>query len=75
MTMAVEFGEWTPEARNRLDLASFAGPHRTFPIVTQRDVDDAMELLARTRGDGGRVTKARVVAIALLKGLKVPRSC
>src|SRR5260221_12942640 len=56
--------------RDKLSEADFAGPNRTFPIVTQSDVGDAMKLSGKAKDPAA--VKARIAAIARRKGLTPP---
>ncbi len=56
--------------RDKLPEADFAGPNRTYPIVTQQDVTDAMELSGKAADPAA--VKARIGAIARRKGLTPP---
>lgn len=53
--------------RDRLDAGDFAGPDRSFPIVTPGDVSDAASSLGRTKHDPAQV-KSRIISIAHRKG-------
>ena len=53
--------------RDKLPEGDFAGPHRSFPIVTPGDVSDAASSLGRAKGDHDSI-KARIIAIAHRKG-------
>ena len=52
--------------RDRIPAADFAGPNRSFPIVTPDDVEDAARSLGRA-ADSAAV-KAKIIAIAKRKG-------
>jgi hypothetical protein len=56
--------------RDKLSDSDFAGPNRTFPIVTQSDVTDAMKLSGKAADPAA--VKARIAAIARRKGLTPP---
>ncbi len=53
--------------RDKLPATSFAGPDRSFPIVTPKDVHDAVRSLGRTKHDRAKV-KAGIIRIARAKG-------
>lgn len=53
--------------RDKLDADDFAGPDRTFPIVTPKDVHDAIPNLNHTDHDKDAI-KAKIIAIAYRKG-------
>jgi len=57
--------------RDTLPESDFAGPQRSFPIVTQSDVSDALHLPGALAADPAAV-RARVRSIARRKGLSVP---
>jgi len=56
--------------RDKLPDSDFAGPHRSFPIVNQSDVSDALGLAGHA--DDPDAVRARIRAIARRKGLSVP---
>lgn len=56
--------------RDKLPDSDFAGPHRSFPIVTQSDVSDALGLAGHA--DDPDAVRARIHAIARRKGFSVP---
>ncbi len=58
--------------RDKLPESDFAGPHKSFPIVTQKDVDDAWHLASTGHGDDPAKIKANIRRIAKKKGFKVP---
>jgi hypothetical protein len=56
--------------RDKIPDDDFAGPHRSFPIVTPGDVSDAASSLGRAKTDqaGRDEIKARIIEIAHRKG-------
>lgn len=58
--------------RDKLPDSDFAGPHRSFPIVSQSDVGDALHLVGHA-ADRDAV-RARIRSIADRKGFSVPES-
>lgn len=56
--------------RDAMDDSDFAGPHQSFPIKTQEDVDSAAHLIGHA--DDPEAVKAKIIAIAKRKGLSVP---
>ena len=56
--------------RDKLPETSFAGPHRSFPIVNQSDVSDAMHLSGHA--DNPAAVRANIRRIAHEKGLEAP---
>lgn len=56
--------------RDKLDESDFAGPHRSFPIVNQSDVSDALHLVGHA--DNPDAVRARIKEIAHRKGFHVP---
>ena len=56
--------------RDKLGESDFAGPHRSFPIVNQSDVSDALRLAGHA--DDPDAVRARIHAIARRKGFSVP---
>jgi hypothetical protein len=56
--------------RDKMDASDFAGPHQSFPIKTQADVDAASHLIGKSDNPGA--VKAKVITIAKRKGLKIP---
>ena len=56
--------------RDKLPETSFAGPHRSFPIVNQSDVSDAMRLSGHA--DDPAAVRANIHRIAHEKGLEAP---
>lgn len=62
--------------RDKLSDSDFAGKHRSFPVVTQADVSDALQSIGRAGDDNYSPEKLRsnILSIARRKGLKVPES-
>jgi len=58
--------------RDKLPEGDFAGPHRSFPIVSQGDVSDALHLVGHA--DNPDAVRARIRSIADRKGFSVPQS-
>ena len=58
--------------RDKLPESDFAGPHRSFPIVNQSDVSDALHLVGHA--DNPDAVAARIRSIADRKGFSVPGS-
>lgn len=56
--------------RDKLDESDFAGPHRSFPIVNESDVSDALRLVHHAADPAA--VRARIHAIARRKGFSVP---
>jgi hypothetical protein len=56
--------------RDKLKEDDFAGPHRSFPIVTPGDVADAVSSLGRAREENRAAIKAQIISIAKRKGEK-----
>lgn len=72
----VTYNERWPQSR-RDDLKEkspedFAGPHGSFPIKSQKDVDSAAKLIGHA--DDPEAVKAKIKAIAKRKGLTVPEA-
>jgi len=64
---------WNAAARDKLQKESpedFAGPHKSFPIKSQKDVHDAARLIGHA--DDPEAVKSKIKAIAKRKGLSVP---
>lgn len=55
--------------RDKLPAEDFAGPDRSFPIVTAGDVSDAASSLGRAKGDTASI-KANIIRIAKAKGFE-----
>ena len=62
--------EWTTRKRDELEPKDFAGPHQTFPIADQDDVDSAAKLIGKA--SDSEAVKRRIIEIAGRKNLKVP---
>ncbi len=60
--------------RDKLDDSDFAGPNRSFPVVTQGDVSDALQSLGRADPANRDSIKAKILSIAKRKGFTVPDS-
>ena len=58
--------------RDKLPESDFAGPHRSFPIVNQSDVSDALHLVGHA--DNPDAVRARIRSIADRKGFSMPDS-
>jgi hypothetical protein len=56
--------------RDKLGESDFAGPHRSFPVVNQSDVSDALHLVGHA--DDPAAVRARIHDIARRKGFSVP---
>ena len=56
--------------REEIDAEDFAGPDKSYPIVTQASVDDAASLIGKA--DDPDSVKAKIIAIAKRKGLTIP---
>jgi hypothetical protein len=64
--------DWPKGKRDKAPKSTFAGPHESFPIETQTDVDAAAKLIGHA--DNPEAVKARIKEIAKRKGLKIPSS-
>lgn len=62
--------DYTQKDRDQMDASDFAGPHQSFPILTQQDVDNAARLIGHA--DDPDAVKRRVIAIAKRKGFTLP---
>lgn len=60
--------------RDKIPAKDFAGRHRSFPIVTESDVADALQSIGRAGPDNydAAELRRRIVAIARRKGFSVP---
>jgi len=58
--------------RDKIPAEDFAGPNRTFPIVSQSDVEDAHGLAGHA--DDPDAVRSKIRAIADRKGLKPPKA-
>lgn len=65
-------GHYTDKDREKIPEEDFAGPGRTYPIVTQGDVHDAAKLIGHAADPAA--VKAKVKAIAKRKGFSLPES-
>lgn len=63
---------WTQKKRDALPEDDFAGPHQSFPIKSQKDVEDAARLIGHA--EDPEAVKSRIKSIAKRKGFKVPKS-
>ena len=62
--------------RDKLPAADFAGRNRSFPIVTQADVSDALMSIGRAGKDNydPATLRRNIIRIARRKGFKIPKS-
>lgn len=60
------------KARDEIPAEDFAGPDKSFPIVDQGSVDSAAHLIGKAANPDA--VKAKVIAIAKRKGLKIPEA-
>lgn len=60
--------------RDKIPDEDFAGKHRSFPIVDQSDVSDALQSIGRAGSDNydAATLRNRIIAIAHRKGFTVP---
>lgn len=58
--------------RDALPDSDFAGPHESFPIRNQHDVDSAAKLIGHA--DDPDAVKRKIIEIAKRKGLSIPES-
>src|SRR5579885_1690165 len=63
---------YSQKDRATMDASDFAGPHRSFPILTQQDVYNAARLIGHA--DDPEAVKRKIIAIAKRKGFKLPDS-
>lgn len=63
-------GHYTKSDRESIPDEDFAGPHKSYPIVTQADVHDAAGLIGHA--DDPASVKARIKTIARRKGFALP---
>lgn len=63
-------GHYTQKDRSTIPAGDFGEPPEGYPIVTQKDVDDAARLIGQA-ADPERV-KARIITIARAKGFTIP---
>ncbi len=64
--------KYNQEARDKMDDSDFAGPHQSFPIKDQEDVDNAARLIGHA--DDPEAVKHKIIAIAKRKGLSIPKA-
>jgi len=62
---------YSQKDRDKMDASDFAGPHNSFPILTQTDVHNAARLIGHA--DDPAAVKARIKAIAKRKGFTLPK--
>lgn len=62
--------ELSQAERDKLPAEDFAGPDRSFPITDQESVESAAHLVGKADDPGA--VKAKIIAIARRKGLKLP---
>lgn len=62
----------TTEERERIPEADFAGPHRSFPIRNQEDVNDAARLIGHA--DDTDAVKKKILKLCKDKGLDPPKT-
>jgi hypothetical protein len=62
--------------RDKLPASDFAGKDRSFPVVTQADVSDALASIGRAGSDNydAATLKRNILRIARRKGFKVPEA-
>lgn len=63
---------YSQKARAKMDTSDFAGPHRSFPIMSQQDVFNAARLIGQA--DDPAAVKAAIIRVAKRKGFKLPDS-
>jgi hypothetical protein len=63
---------YSAKERREMPESDFAGPHRSFPIKTQEDVDNAARLIGHAKDP--EAVKRRIIEIARRKGFKIPES-
>jgi hypothetical protein len=64
-------GKYTAEDRKKIPIKDFGDPiGRKFPIVTQKDVDDAATLVGKASDP--EAVKANIIKIANRKGFNLP---
>src|SRR6266571_8653150 len=72
-TKAKTAKEYIPaKTRNAIPDEDFAGPHNSFPIRNQEDVDNAARLIGHA--DNPDAVKVAIIRIAKKKGLSLPDS-
>lgn len=62
------------EERDKVHSDDFAGPHRSFPIRDQHDVESAAKLIGHASPEDRETIKSKIKSIARRKGLKIPAS-
>lgn len=62
-------GHYTAKDREKIPDKDFAGPHKSFPVVNQKDVKDAMKLAGHASNPAE--VKSNIKKIADRKGFKV----
>ena len=65
-------GKYSQAEREKMDASDFAGPHQSFPIRDQEDVDNAARLIGHA--DDPEAVKRNIIKIAKRKGLSLPKS-
>lgn len=63
---------YSDKERHDIPESDFAGPHRSFPIDTQEDVENSSRLIGHAKDP--EAVKHRIIEIANRKGLKIPDS-
>lgn len=63
---------YSQKERDSMDESDFAGPHQSFPIKTQQDVENAARLIGHA--DDPDAVKAAIKRIAKRKGFTLPES-
>jgi hypothetical protein len=64
--------DWPQAKRDKTPAEDFAGPDQSFPITSQADVDAAAHLVGKATNP--KAVKAKIMAIAKRKGLKIPEA-
>lgn len=60
--------------RDAIPDEDFAGPHRSFPVRNQDDVDNDARLLGHAKPEDQAEIKRNIIRLAKKKGLKLPES-
>lgn len=68
----LERRDFSQKERDAMDASDFAGPHESFPIKTQEDLENAARLIGHA--DNPDAVKAKAKAIAKRKGLTLPKA-
>lgn len=68
----LERRDFSQKERDSMDASDFAGPHESFPIKTQEDLENAARLIGHA--DDPEAVKAKAKAIAKRKGLTLPKA-